>query len=111
MAQQQARWQETDPARSEAEKSPLTASACHNKRVRLVRVIEGEALAVEEHELLRHVGMEGMADSLDYAGRFRKSVSVLFGDGCRLNCLPEELEVCSEGSESAATKASRAPLD
>ena len=69
--------------------------------MRLVRVIEGEALAVEEHELLRHVGMEGLADSLDYSGQFRKSVSVLFSDGCRLNCLPEEVEVCSEASEFA----------
>lgn len=111
MAQQKARKRQTDPKRSEGGKSPLTASACHNQRVRLVRVLEGEALAVEEHELLRHVGMEGLADSLDYAGRFKTSVSVLFGDGCRLNCLPEELEICSDASESSATAASSALPD
>lgn len=93
-----------------ASRAPLSPSAFHNKRVRLCRVTEGQGVGVQEYELLRRIGKEGLADCLDSQGRFAESVSVLFDDGCRLMCLPEELELCPAEAAPTPTVISNAEL-
>ncbi len=79
-------------------KTTLTPQTCHGRRVRLVKVLEGEGHPIEEAEQRERVGQEGVCHSPDFDGQYEESVSVLFDDGQRLRCLPEELTLCENAT-------------
>jgi hypothetical protein len=82
--------------------SDHSAADLVGKRVRLDRISEGQGIAIEEYELQRRIGHHGYVDRAYSSKGAGDCVSVLFDDGWRLHCLPEELELCDDPREPIA---------